>query len=204
MGFLRDGASNQLLLRQGHPLPDTVAGARVLGNAQPRWTGGLTNSLRYQALELSVLVDVRWGGQLFSATNMLGSYSGVLAQTAFRPDTGLLVSGIDIATGKPNATHVSAQDYYHALLPIHQQWVYDASFAKLREARLTISVSPNLPGLRQGGALRASLIGRNLFLWARAPNIDPETTLSTSSFQGIELGQLPATRSLGIQLSVTP
>jgi hypothetical protein len=41
-------------------------------------------------------------------------------------------------------------------------------------------------------------------MWTKAPNIDPETALSASSFQGFELGQLPTTRSLGFQISITP
>lgn len=202
--YLRETGSNALLLRDGHPLPDTVSGNEVLGSTLPAWTAGITNTLRYKTLELSVLVDLRWGGKIFSATNLLGDYSGVLAETAFRPDTGLLVDGIDVATGKANTTHISTENYYHSLLPIQERWVYDASYARLREARLTLTLSPRLAIFSRGGAARVSLIGRNLFLWSRAPNIDPETTLSTSSFQGAELGQLPATRSIGVQLTVTP
>jgi hypothetical protein len=49
-----------------------------------------------------------------------------------------------------------------------------------------------------------ALIGRNLAMWTKAANIDPETALSVSSFQGIEMGQLPTARSVGFQLSITP
>jgi hypothetical protein len=49
-----------------------------------------------------------------------------------------------------------------------------------------------------------SLVGRILALWAKVPNIDPETAFSTSTFQGLELGQLPSARTFGIQLTLTP
>jgi len=52
--------------------------------------------------------------------------------------------------------------------------------------------------------LRLSLIGRNVFTWAKAPNIDPETALSTGVFLGFEMGQLPGTKSVGFALSVAP
>jgi hypothetical protein len=82
--------------------------------------------------------------------------------------------------------------------------VYDASFTKLREARLSYEVpSRFLPGFREH-TLRVSVIGRNLLTWARAPNIDPETALSSGVFQGFEMGQVPTTKSLGLQISVTP
>jgi hypothetical protein len=128
----------------------------------------------------------------------------VLAETAFRPDTGLLIAGVDAASGKSNTTHVTTEEYYHSLLPIQERWVYDASYAKLREARLTFTFTAPFRGLTRGSTMRASLIGRNLFLWSKAPNIDPETTLGTSSFQGVELGQLPSVRSIGLQLSIAP
>jgi hypothetical protein len=203
-GFLRDSATGELLLRNGLPLPDTVQGRRALGTAVPRWTGGLTSTVRYRALELSVLVDAHVGGKIFSAMNLWGAYSGTLAETAFRPDSGLLLTGIDVQTRQANATHVTTEAYYHSLLPIQERWVYDATFAKLREARLTFTFQPPLGVFARGSMMRASIIGRNLFLWSKAPNIDPETTLGTSSFQGVELGQLPSVRSIGLQLSIAP
>jgi hypothetical protein len=46
-----------------------------------------------------------------------------------------------------------------------------------------------------------ALIGRNLALWTENPNIDPETAFDASNVQGIEYGQFPTARSLGIKVS---
>ena len=87
---------------------------------------------------------------------------------------------------------------------IHEPWIYDASYAKLRETRVTIERQLTfLPVLRDATG-RLSIIGRNLATWAKAPNIDPETALASGVFQGFEMGQLPGTRSVGIAISVTP
>jgi len=111
---------------------------------------------------------------------------------------------VDAATGKANTVRATTQAYYTALLPIQEAWIYDASFVKLRDLR--ISFSWPLRGLTPFAAqsVRVSLIGRNLAMWSKAPNIDPETALSSTSFQGVELGQLPSIRSLGLQFSLTP
>jgi outer membrane receptor protein involved in Fe transport len=202
-GFLRD-KSGQLILREGHPLPDSVAGPRVLGSAQPSWSGGLTNSLKYGWVELSALFSATMGGSVFSASNMWGATSGSLAETEFRPDTGLLIAGIDAATSAANARHTTTEAYYHSLRSITERWVYDASAIKLREARLSVTVPLHpILGFRTQ-SIRGSIIGRNLMMWTKVPNIDPETALSASSFQGLELGQLPSTRSVGFQITVTP
>jgi hypothetical protein len=176
----------------------------VLGTSAPVWTGGLATTFRFRGLELSALLETRSGGSVFSATNMWGSYAGVLAETAFRPDSGLLVEGIDLATGNQNTTNVSTEAYFHALGSITEPWVYDAGFMKLREARLSYSLPlTNVYFLRSQSA-KLSIVGRNLALWTKVPNIDPETALSLSTFQGLELGQLPSTRSMGIQITLTP
>lgn len=201
--YLRNG-SGQLLLNNGRPLADSLGGRKLLGESAPSWTGGLSSMLRLRGVEFSVLFDTHRGGQIYSASNRAGAVSGTLAETASRPDSGLLISGIDVATGAANAKHVSTEDFYRALGAIGERWLYDASFVKLREARASFTLPLRVLGILQAQSIRASIIGRNLALWTDAPNIDPETVLSTSSFRGAELGQLPTARSVGFQITLTP
>ena len=203
--FLRSSETHEPVLKNGLPIADnTTAGIRVLGVAQPTWVGGLSNTLRLGRVEMSLSFDGQFGGHVFSATNRFGAVSGNLSETGFRPDSGLLIVGVDSATGTTNTRHVSSEDYYHALAAIAERWVYSANFVKLRNARISTSVE--LPGFWafRAPTLRVAVIGRNLALWAKAPNIDPETAVSGASIQGFELGQLPMTRSVGLQFSITP
>jgi hypothetical protein len=170
----------------------------------PDGSWAVNSNFHYGAFELSALADARIGGSILSMTNLLGATSGSLAETAFRPDTGLLITGIDVVTGQPNTKHVSTEAYYHSLAAIQERWVYDASVIKFRDLRLTVAFPLRQLPVLSAQSLRVSLIGRNLAMWTKVPNIDPETALSTTSFQGIEMGQLPTTRSIGFQLSVAP
>jgi hypothetical protein len=111
---------------------------------------------------------------------------------------------VDIATGQPNAVHVSTENYYHALGNIGERWIYDASFVKLREARVSFSLPLHFISPLRAQSVRLSVVGRNLALWADAPNIDPETVLSTATYRGAEMGQLPTAKSVGFQVSLTP
>jgi TonB-dependent SusC/RagA subfamily outer membrane receptor len=200
--YLRDSATKALVLRNGLPLADT--GVTVLGSVQPDWSAALSNQFRVGSFELSLLFDARMGGRVFSATNLWGSYAGNLEETLAGRETGLRINGIDSVTRAANTDTVTAQDYFHALGAISEPWVYDASFWKLREARLTYSLPLSfVPAFRDYTA-RVAFIGRNLATWAKAPNIDPESALSAGPFQGFEMGQLPGTRTLGIMLSLSP
>lgn len=201
-GFQRDPGTGSLLLQAGHPIAETKQ--RVLGVMAPDWVGGVNSTFRYGAVEVAALIDARIGGSVFSTSNFAGATSGTLAETAFRPDTGLLIGGIDVATGKANTQHVTTEAYYHSLASIQERWVYDASVVKLRDLRLTVALPLRMLPVFNAQSFRAALIGRNLAMWTKAPNIDPESALSASSFQGIEMGQLPTARSIGLQLSITP
>jgi len=202
--YLRDAATGSLILRNGLPIADASSPFTVFGSWQPDWTGSLQSRLRYAGAELFVLLDVRMGGKIFSATNMWGSYAGTLESTVAGREDSLLIAGTDSVTGAANATRVSPEDYFHALGAIHEPWVYDASYTKLREARVSYELPTRfLPGFREH-SLRVSLIGRNLITWTKVPNVDPETALSVGVFQGFEMGQLPGVRNVGFQLTIAP
>ncbi len=200
-GFKRDG-SGAMILQNGVPVSDGQQ--RVLGSMAPNWTGGLSSSLHVGWFDISGLVDARMGGSIFSTTNLVGITTGTFAETANRPDSGQVFPGTDAATGKANTVRVTSQAYYQALAPIQEAWIYDASFVKLRDLRISFSWPLRAFTPVSGQSVRVSLIGRNLAMWSKAPNIDPETALSSTSFQGLELGQLPSVRSLGLQISLTP
>ncbi|MEO7455449.1 MAG: TonB-dependent receptor plug domain-containing protein [Gemmatimonadaceae bacterium] len=202
-GYRRDAAGG-LALRNGVPQADSAAGVKVLGSSLPTWAGGLSSSFRRRSFEVSVLFDARHGGKIFSASNRAAAVSGNLEETVVRPDSGLLIAGTDLATGAANTLHATTEEYYRALGAIGERWMYDASFVKLREARVTYSLPLVFIQALHTQSARLSIIGRNLALWTNAPNIDPETVLSTSSLRGAELGQLPTMKSIGFQLSLTP
>jgi hypothetical protein len=204
VGYRRDPATGKILVSDGIPLPESSTKKRVLGVYTPDWTGGLTNTFRYKGVDVGFLIDTRQGGNIYSTGNMWGMYAGILKGTEFRPDTGLLIDGIDVATGQQNTVHVRTEDYYHSLYTIQERWIYDASFVKLREAHVAFDLPRMVTNPMRVTSARLSLVGRNLALWAKAPNIDPEAAFSSSNLQGLEMGQLPTARSVGFQITLTP
>jgi TonB-linked SusC/RagA family outer membrane protein len=216
--FERDDAGN-IQVEDGFPLRESALS--VLGNIQPSWTGGWGNQFSYGNFSVNTLLDVRRGGQLYSVTNMFGEYAGVLESSlrgrengacvartplnACIDDPGVLVQGIDVATGQPNQTRITAEEYFHGLFGYTENYVYDAGYVKLRELRL----SYNLPGswanrIMGARAATVSLTGRNLYMWKNVPNIDPEFAYSSRNDQGIEVNMSPNPRSIGLNLRIIP
>ncbi|AYL99064.1 SusC/RagA family TonB-linked outer membrane protein [Mucilaginibacter celer] len=54
---------------------------QYLGKFTPKWLGSINNSFTYKGINLSFLVDARFGGSIYSNTNRTGTYTGVLAST---------------------------------------------------------------------------------------------------------------------------
>lgn len=79
---------------------------------------------------------------------------------------------------------------------------YDATYIKLREARISYTVPKGKIGGLQ--SLTISAVGRNLLLFSNVPSIDPEAfSIRNGLFvNGFESTSLPSTRSFGLSVSI--
>jgi len=205
---------------QGHIVVDSASGLPirdskqvVLGNYNPDWAGGITNTFTYKNLSLSFSLDGQMGGNVYSVTKWFGQYSGVLQATLLGREhewnDGFVVPNAvyESATPgvfQPDTVHVLAQDYWHNTFYAQEMGIVDASYLKLREVRLAYNMPPSVARLIGFSQATVALVGRNLLLWAKQPTIDPETGFDTGNRQGVENGQLPTARSIGFTLSVRP
>ncbi|HEV2150166.1 MAG TPA: SusC/RagA family TonB-linked outer membrane protein [Longimicrobiaceae bacterium] len=208
--YVRDSKGNIVVGSNGLPLNNSSNPNGYLGNYHPDWTGGLSNRLSYGNVDLSFLLDARRGGSIYSMTNRYGRRSGVLIETLQgrenTPFDSMVVPGVRVVNGDtvPNTRKVLAQSYHRGLSGIAEEFVYDASFVKLREVRLGYQVPSAWSGRMRLDGLTVALVGRNLALWSDVPNIDPETAFNAGNAQGFEYSQMPSLRSIGLSLTVTP
>ncbi|MEO7367671.1 MAG: TonB-dependent receptor, partial [Gemmatimonadaceae bacterium] len=204
--FDRDSATGKIFTDGGI----TVGGERkVLGNIQPDWTGGWNNSVKFRSVSVNALIDMRRGGNIVSISNFFGEYSGVLKNSLKGREEdwnkpGIVLDGIDINTGKPNTTSVTAEQYFQNIFPVMEPYVYDASWTKLRELRVGFDFPQRWAQRFNSRAISLALTGRNLFTWTDVPNIDPEFSYSIGNFQGVEFAALPNARSWGLSFRITP
>lgn len=184
----------------------------VFGNVQPNWLGGITNTFSYKGIQLSVLVDVRQGGQVYSMSKYNQMASGTGKFTENRDN--LIAEGVIL---QPDGKYIKsdkvllAQDYYASQGPwtdIGETCVIDADYVALREA--SISYNLGQASLLKKSILKSaklSLVARNLFYLYRDPQfkamgVSPETAFNTTTAaQGVEMLSVPTTRSLGLNLS---
>lgn len=203
--------SGQIIYQDGYPSVTTTAD-HALGNTQPKWKGGFSNSLKYKNLTFNFTFEGQYGGQVYSLSHAVLAYSGKLTNSLEGRYDGLVGQGVMLnAEGqyvKNTAVADDLQRYYGLLYRREntENNTFDTSFIKLREVRLEYSLPKKwLTKTRVLQNVTLAVYGTNLFTITNFPMFDPEiNTLNGAEIQaGFELGQLPGTRSFGFSIAAT-
>ncbi len=185
--YLRDADGQIVVNANGVPQRGDL---KSFGSAYHKWTAGWNNEFSYKQFSMSFLIDGKFGGKIFSATDYYGYQFGLHKAT---------LVGRDETFGENNA---SSQRYYGDFSNnVSSTFVHDASFIKFRQFTLGYTI----PGQVLNNAVKSvtvSFVARNLFiLMKKTDNIDPESNFSNYA-PGLELGGVPPVRTYGFNLNV--
>lgn len=208
--YVRDDKGRMIIKANG--LPQVTSAVGQVGNPNPKFTMGFSNTFKYKNIGLSFLIDAKYKGDVMSRTIGDLRINGVVKETAkydrFNKDgtlaTPWLFEGVH-EDGTPNTTYVTAQDYW-GLAGKYVAWegyVLDASFIKLREISVNYTFNKSLlERTKFFTRLELSLYGRNLITYApNYPHLDPEQNLlGISNARGLEFGIQPVARTVGFSL----
>ena len=168
-------------------------GNQVLGNILPDYTGGFSTSFGYKNWSLDAGIDFQKGGMFYSVSNMFAYYSGMHVDTVGNNDKGnpkrdavsagggVHVVGVTEA-GNPVDVYVAPSSHYYTnYFGNHPNWLYDASYVKLRTVRIGYDFPKSALENTKFSEINISLIGNNLLLLYS--NI-PEGGLDPSEIEG--------------------
>ena len=196
----KDANGNNLVNANGSPIASVPD--KLLGNAQPDWMGGFSNTMTFGKWNVNFLIDGRFGGQIFSEESSYLDLYGLSLRSLQYRESGITLTGLD-PDGSANAASITGQEYWESYAAIAENHVYKQDNIRLRE----FSVGYSFPGVSSMGIESAAIqiIGRNLFFFQKsAPDgMDPEAMLGTNiQGQGISSGNLPTTRNIGLNLTL--
>ena len=211
-------ASGQMLINPATGLPLQTLDVQKIGNPNPDFTMGITNTITYKNFSLFALLDIRKGGDQYSRNIADVQRNGVAIETAEFPrfladnvtsNTPYLYQGVYASgpnVGQPNTVQVNAQSYYGntGKYLAAEGFIYDTSWFRIREMSFSYRLSPSIlanTGIKQ---LEFGVFGRNLFLSApNYPHFDPEqNALGISNAQGLEFNSLPNTKTFGFNFKI--
>jgi len=213
-GILYDKSGLPQLDVNGMFLPDPVL--KHFGSVLPNYTGGVQNSFTlFKNFTLNVNVDFSVGGVFFSLSKYYGYATGMYAETAVLNDKGMSVRdrvsdgggvhvfGYDTLTKKGIDRYVAGGAYFRQFAystSIVEPFIYSLTYVKLRE----LSIGYKLPISRLNLSkyiqnAEFSITARNpLLIYTKAKGFDPSEIATNYG----EDGQLPGTRSLGVNLKI--
>jgi TonB-linked SusC/RagA family outer membrane protein len=190
----------------------------IIGNVNPNWIGGMTNSFKYKNFNLSFLIDAKKGGQIFSLDMYYGLATGLYPETAGLNDKGnevrspvvsgggILLPGVKADGTTPNDKYYNATNFgiYGYRRNPAAGFIYDASFVKLRELNLSYDLPKSWLGEKSKiKGVSIGVYGRNLWiLYKKTPYSDPEEGFSSGNVQGYQGGAYPTTKVFGANLNV--
>lgn len=208
-GYLRSPDNQIVYDNTGSPILDTQI--KKIGNYNPDWMLGLSTSFKYKNLTFNALVDIRNGGKIYSMTNSIGMESGILAVSLPGRETGIIGQGVvknNDGSYSTNTTVVSPENWYYSNAFRRDNIeanTFDASYVKLRELSINYRLPQKIITAARMQNISIGLVGNNLALWTKVPNIDPETQSISGGtlLPGFEVMQLPSSRNYGLKLNVS-
>ena len=187
----------QLLLADG--LPQGTSSSENIGECAPDFNMGFNLKANYKRLSLSATVDWQKGGKMYAGTILTMNWFGASMESLNYREGTMIGEGIDEATGQKNTVEVSKQDWYMAYNDITEAGIFDTSFWKLRDVTLSYQI-PKFWGID----LNVFAFARNVLLWAKMPDLDPENSQGNGNMSGyFERFSTPSTSSFGGGLKLT-
>ena len=177
---------------------DNIDEMKYAGNMNAKVNFGWSNTFHYKDFTLSFLIDGKFGGRVLSATEAALDGWGVSQRSADARNAGkVVVDGVEFdpqawytTVGASNFNSPYATEFY----------VYKGTNVRLREMSLGYTFR-NLFG--NGKNLTAALIARNLFFFYKDAPCDPDVSMGTGNgVQGVDIFNLPSSRSLGLNLKL--
>jgi TonB-linked SusC/RagA family outer membrane protein len=199
----------------GFPVLAPVSSQKLLGNSQPDWVGGMTNSFSYKGITLSTLIDARWGMERFNRLENFFVAFGIADYTAdrrsYRVFEGVLADGtpntkqvwLDQATG-PDGVNYGEGYYRNIYRAISEPFVQDASWIRLRSASLSYTLPAKWLPKKVIRNVMISVTGNNLLLVTDYYGLDPESISADagSNVDGSSGFTYPAARSILFSINV--
>ncbi len=196
----------------GRPITSTDA-TNIVGNREPDLIMGWNNDFHYKNFSLSLLFDIRVGGDVYNATETQMVYAGTSKTTENR-GKDITMKGVSVNSDgeyvSSTSTFTQDQEYYQNILTADASYfITSVNWFRLRSASLSYSLPKALCN-RIGFVknIDLSLSGTNLLLFTNYNGVDPEVSAGGSGIlgagsSGIDYAGVPATRSVSFGLNIT-
>lgn len=176
----------------------TSSDRKIVGDANPDFYGGLTNTFNYKGFDLSFLFQFSYGNEQLNLTRFFMEHGGSRS-TNFSKSQLKRWQNIGDITEVPKMT---ADNYASDLRP--SRFVEDASYLRLKTISLGYTIPKNIASKVKLSSARIYISGQNVLTFTKYSGLDPELTATASDnlTKGIEFFTPPSPRVLTAGLNL--
>ena len=214
-GYARN-KDGKILINPANGLPVGNGVFTIQGDRNPSFTTGWLNNFRYKNWRISMLWDLKVGGDVFNGTNMFMTRIGRSKLTADR-DVPRVLDGV-LNDGLQNSANPTvntivvvpmfADTYYTTVMPEEAFIEKDVHWFRLRDLSVNYTFSQNFINKLGNGTIKnlgAFVTVNDLFLLTNYSGADPSTNGNTAGSRGVggfgfDYGTLPSPVSVNFGL----
>lgn len=174
----------------------TTADRTVIGNAIPKWYGGITNTFAWKGIDFSFMFQFNYGNDIYNATRLYATQSrngrrNMLAEVADR-------------WTETNASNLVPSTKGYVTNDVYSRFVEDGSFLRLKNVTLGYTLPKKWTQKAYIKRMRVYATGQNLFCISEYSGYDPEVSTAGNNpmTPGLDWGAYPKSRvfTFGIDL----
>lgn len=192
----------------------TSSDRQIVGNALPRYSGGITNNINYKGFDLNFFFYFQQGNKIMNMNNFFMVHGGTQANIGFvpqqlerwqKPGDITNIPRLTTYSGNPTENGGAANNYGGSVASLSSRYLEDGSFVRLRN----VSLGYQLPAafIQKIGisAIRAYIQASNLFTITNYSGMDPEISSQSGNQNtaGYDWATVPQPRTILFGLSVT-
>ncbi len=213
-GDIKFKANGQTIDSDGNPVW-TASDRQIIGNANPKFTGGFNNTFTYKNLDLSIFMNFVYGNDVInlSTQRFVSSYISnknalsILANryTTIDPSTGIETTDLArLSEINKNAAIWSVNPNVATNTTLNSYYVENGSYLRINNISLGYTFPKallkkiNVENLRVYGTLN------NVYTFTSYTGFDPEVTSNSSAlYPGIDNSSFPRSKSYVVGLNLT-
>ena len=168
----------------------------VIGNALPKWYGGITNTFSFYGVDFSFMFQYNYGNDIYNATR-------VFATQSRRGRVNMLAEVADRWT-QTNANNTVPKYDGYVTNDIYSRFVEDGSFLRLKNVTLGYTLPSKLTKKAKISKVRIYASAQNLYCLSNYSGFDPEVSTAGNNpmTPGLDWGAYPKSRifTMGLDL----
>jgi TonB-linked SusC/RagA family outer membrane protein len=176
------------------------ADAKVIGNAQPKFFGGINNIFSYKGIDLSIFFQYSYGNKVLNFTK------ATLVNMGADLENNQSVDALRRWQQPGDVTDIPRYEFGSTLNNLHSnRLLEDASYLRLKSLSIGYNIPARYTDKAMLGSSRIYLNATNLWTWTKYTGSDPEVSTldGSTAAQGIDFFTLPQVRTIVIGLNVT-